>query len=110
MAQSGTSAEVDADIGNVRRRIDRLLDGFLATRPLPGVAIITFAGDHDRGVFPSQVVLPMTGPKRSTATERASARAGPLAPIRPRRDTASSNRSIQTHGPAVERSKRGPHD
>lgn len=29
MAQSGTSAEVDADIGNVRRRIDRLLDGSL---------------------------------------------------------------------------------
>lgn len=35
-------AEVDADIGNVWRTIDRLLDGFLATLPLLGVALLAF--------------------------------------------------------------------
>jgi small conductance mechanosensitive channel len=42
MAPPISPVNVDADIGNVWRTIDRLLDGLLATLPLLGVALVAF--------------------------------------------------------------------
>jgi len=42
MAPSSSPREVDADIGNIWRTLDRMLDGFLATLPLFVVAIVVF--------------------------------------------------------------------